>query len=600
MNERAGSGLVANLGRLARIFTPKERGQLAALTVAQALQAVLEAVAVGLVLPLVALFSDPSGATASRVTGLAASLGIHEPRYVLVAACAFVFAFYALKNLYTALLLVVHYRIVFAKQVSLSTELLNRYMHSPWTLHLRRNSAVLLRNVQNQVTLFITAIVNPLQTLVSQQLVSIAIVALLVYAQPVAAALAFVVIGGAGFFIHSRIKVRLREAGTARQQYRTEMIQSVQEALGGLKEARLLGREQYFVDVFAASVEGFVREYRIMFMSSKMQRLALEMLVLGGALLVAGALVLQGNDLAALLPTIAMFGVAMFRLLPSINSVAVALAGIRYYWPVVENLDQELSEMARFQALPAASEEKRASPLLKQRISVRSVSFRYPDADVDALANVSLDIPRGSAVAIVGPSGAGKSTLVDVILGLLPPRSGCVLVDGTDIATCTGSWQRTIGYVPQHVYLLDSSVRRNVAFGVPRPEIDDGRVWSALEQAQIADVVGELPDGLDTTLGEHGARLSGGQRQRIGIARALYAQPEILVFDEATSAVDIETERQLSEAIAELGGRKTLIIIAHRPSTVAKCDLHFELDRGRLVGTSATVAAAAQQPHHRQ
>jgi ATP-binding cassette subfamily C protein len=587
-------GFVAGVRRLLRIFTPKERRKLAFLAAGQVVGALLEVTAVALMVPLVALFANPDNISAyPRVAALAAALGLQEPGHLLLGACAFVFAFYALKDVYVVLLLSVQYRMVFAKQASLSSELLSQYVYSPWTVHLQRNSAELLRNILHQVELFIGSVLNPLLLIISEELVALAVIALLVFAQPLAAISALLIVGAAGFLVHSMIKGRIDEAGAAKQRYLGQMIQMVQQIFGGLKQARLLGREQYFVDTYSAAMSRFERVHRFLYIAGNLQRLTLELLLLGGFLLVTAVLVLKGDDLDALLPTLALFGVAIIRLLPSVNRAVIALARVRYHWPVVENLDRELTKLARYKH---ASEEGPAAGtghVLTHAISVRGLSFRYPESDVDAITDVSLEIPKGSTVAITGPSGSGKTTLVDLVLGLMPPDSGAVFVDDVDIATCTRAWQRTIGCVPQDVYILDDSVRRNVAFGIPDAEIDDERVLAALEQAQVADVVARMRDGLDSRLGERGIRISGGQQQRIGIARALYAQPDVLVFDEATSAVDVETERQVSEAIERLGGEKTLIIIAHRESTIAKCDLRFRLDHGRLTAASAVHARSS-------
>ena len=586
-------GVIADVADLLRIFTPWERRKLALLIVAQVIGAALEAAAVGVMVPLVALFADPTRIyDYPRVAAFVDSLGLREPHQVLLAACAAVFALFAVKNMYLVVLFWAQYRIVFSKQATLSTTLLRGYMYSPWTVHLRRNSAELLRNILHQVEAFINNVLHPLLVFLSEQLVSMAVLGLLLFAQPVAAALAMVIVGVAGFAAQRAVQRRAQEAGAAQQRYLSERIQWINHAFGGLKEAKLLGKEPYFVNAYSASAWGYVREHRFLFITNNVQRLVLEMVLLGGFLLVTAALIFRGSDLEALLPTMALFGVATVRLLPSLNRAVVALARVRYHWPVVRNIDRELAELRHY--LDAGHDEDALRPLAMRRgISVRGVSYRYPEADSDALVDVTLEIPKGSTTAITGASGAGKTTLVDVILGLLAPRSGAMLVDDTDIASCTRAWQCSISCVPQDVYLLDDTVRRNVAFGVPDAEVDDAQVWEALEQAQIAEVVREMSEGLATKLGERGARLSGGQRQRIGIARALYTKPDVIVLDEATSAVDEETERQLSQAIDRLGGEKTLIIIAHRESTIAKCDRRFTLERGRLVRSDVVPAGEA-------
>lgn len=577
------AGLAGDVRCLLGIFTARERRNLWLLGAAQVVGAALEVAAVGAMVPLVALFADPERLREyPRAAALAQSIGLEAPRQILLAACVAVFVLYAVKNLYMLLLFWAQYRIVFSKQATLSTALLRGYMYSPWAVHLRRNSAELLRNIMQQVDAFINFVLNPLFLIITEQLVSLAVLALLLFVQPVISAGAMLIVGTAGFLAQRALRRSAKEAGAAQQGYLRDRIQWINQAFGGLKDAKLFGKEPYFVRAYADSAWAYVRQHRFLFIAGNVQRLVLETVLLGGFLLVTAALIFRSNDIEALLPTLALFGVATVRLLPSLNRSVAALARLHYHWPVVRSIAGELAAMDR----PTVDDGGRAAtpPLPLQRsISLHGVSYRYPDAGMDALADIALEIPKGSTTAIIGASGAGKTTLVDVILGLLAPDAGAVLVDGTDIAGNTRAWQRSVACVPQEVYLMDDTVRRNVAFGVPDADIDDALVWEALEQAQVAEVVRDM-GGLAVRLGERGARLSGGQRQRIGIARALYTGPEVLVLDEATSAVDIETERQLSEAIDRLSGDLTLIIVAHRESTVAKCERRFTLERGRLVG----------------
>jgi ATP-binding cassette subfamily C protein len=279
-----------------------------------------------------------------------------------------------------------------------------------------------------------------------------------------------------------------------------------------------------------------------------------------------------------------MFGAAAYRLMPSMNRLVSSITTIRYHRSAVKVVHGDLQRLETEATLLHHEDAKDAPQKIRltQSIELRDVSYRYPNITQDALSHVSFVIPKGHSVAFTGPSGAGKTTVVDVMLGLLFPTTGQVLVDGIDVHENLGSWQRQIGYIPQTIYLLDDTVRRNVTFGLADEKIDDARVWAALKDAQLEELIKQMPQGLDTSVGERGARISGGQRQRIGIARALYYDPQVLVFDEATSSLDMEMENEISKAIERLRKTKTLIIIAHRLSTVEKCEIKFTLKSGKI------------------
>jgi len=383
--------------------------------------------------------------------------------------------------------------------------------------------------------------------------------------------------------------------GRSVQQLDSEILQTLQQGLGGVKEVKVLGCESFFLAQFDERVAAAGRLRGRYATVATTLRLGVETMFVCGLLLVSLLLTLRRGPAA--LPLLGLFAYAGFRVIPAANRVMLYVTQLRYSRPWIQALRADLTALPAPATAPAAADPDTIR--LTRAIAFEGVSYAYEGEREPVLVGVDLTIARGESVAIVGPSGAGKSTLVDVLLGLLPPTSGRISVDGRDIAGAVRAWQRHIGYVPQEPFILDDSLRRNVAFGVADGAVDERRVMAALRLAQLADVVAALPRGLDTVLGERGTRLSGGQRQRVAIARALYHEPDVLVFDEATSALDTPTERELIAALEALRGVKTLVVIAHRLSTVRRCDRLAVLRDGRLVAVGAYDELLARDPGFR-
>ena len=368
-------------------------------------------------------------------------------------------------------------------------------------------------------------------------------------------------------------------------------IQHLQQGLGGAKDAKLLGREADFLNQYHVHNAGSEKVSRREFTLGALPRLWLEMLAICALAVLVIGMIGQGKPQDALLPALGLFAAAAFRLMPSANRVINALQCVRFSRPVIDMLSSEL------RLLDDTNPQPRGGPLpFTMSLALDRIQFAYPSAETQALRGVSLTISRGSSVGFIGGSGAGKSTLVDIMLGLLTPDSGAVKVDGIDIRTNLRGWQDQIGYVPQSIFLTDDTLRRNVAFGLPSDQINEAGVWRAICAAQLTQFVEDLPKGLETLVGERGVRLSGGQRQRIGIARALYHDPSVLVLDEATSSLDTGTERSFMEAVRALQGDKTVIIVAHRPSTVEHCNRLFRVENGRIVDEGQTAAVMGKDP----
>lgn len=535
----------------------------------------LEGLGLGLLVPFITLIGDPAVAQTSRWLGSLARVSGATSHYQLVLWSGLaLLAAHVAKNGFLALMYYVEYRFLYRSEAAVGQRLFRAYLYSPYLLQLRRDPSEMLKNIRVEVPLIFNQVLIPLFTVVSETMVGLVIVVLLVAIEPGPALVAVGLLGGVTAVFYRSIRKKIGELGELEQRYRTEMFQWISRGLAGFKEITVLGRQRFFADSFARNSADCARAVTFFQATAQVPRLFIETIAVAAVMLIVVMMVAQGRRLDGVLPILALFAAATFRLIPSLSRIVHAFSIIRYYKPTISVVYDDLIALeARRRAEPTAADEH---VRFERAIELRNVSYAYPGG-APVLRDVSLTIGRGRSVALAGSSGAGKTTVADLIIGLLQPTSGEVTIDGRRLDGRAQVWQRQIGYVPQAIYLSDDTVRRNVAFGVPDGEIDDARVWSVLALAQLAEFVERLPEGLDTRVGERGARLSGGQRQRLGIARALYHGPEVLVMDEATSALDDDTEAAVSAAIERLTGAMTIIVIAHRASTVAKCDITLTL-----------------------
>jgi ABC-type multidrug transport system fused ATPase/permease subunit len=573
--------MIALLRKLRRILTPAERRGALVLLCLMVVGMTLETVSTGMVIPAIALMMQQDLATTyPQFAPLVAALGQADGSTLLVNVMLGLVGIYVVKNLFLAFLGWRQTRFAFAVQAQLSERLYTIYLRQPYTFHLQRNSAQLIRNVNNEVTMLTEAIVATLN-ITTEAFVLLGITALLLAVEPLGTLIAVLVLGSAAWTFHYAVRARVVRWGEARQKHDRLRLQHLQQGLGGTKDVKLLGRETHFLDQYREHNTQSARVGQRQAALQMMPRLWLELLAVVGLATLVIVMLAQDRATGTIMPTLGLFAAAAFRLIPSANRIIFSTQILRYNLPVVNSLHEELKLAAT--ATPPGSPPDAIRPALRSEIRLVDVTFAYPAAHAPALSGLNLRICKGESVGFVGPSGSGKSTLVDVVLGLLTPDAGQVQVDGIDIRKNLRAWQDQIGYVPQSIYLTDDTLRHNVAFGLPDSAIDDAAVRNAIRAAQLEDFVAGLPQGLETVVGERGIRLSGGQRQRIGIARALYHDPAVLVLDEATSALDAATERGVMQAVNALQGAKTLLIVAHRLSTVAGCDRLYRLERGRVV-----------------
>ncbi len=558
--------------------------------------AILEMAGLSLFIPLLHILINPGEISdLPLVGGYVSGVSGADNSSFVVAFCLVLFAFFVLKSIVLGLIVYAQQRFVLQKRAIFAQRLMHQYLSRPYVFHLQRNSADLVNNLIAQtMNLFVKGL-TPLLQLAMDAIISAGIVAVLLLANPQAALIMGGVMGVASSIFYSSVGNRVKAWGELVVFYNGQILLWANQALGSIKETKLLGAERFFAEAFGRPnfAQGLILS-KVMTLSH-VPRLFLEVIAMGGMLmLVVTLVVVNQQDVKSVLPALGLFGVAAMRLLPTFSKVVTNLNTLRGNIAAVNIIYQDFSEhLVRDESEPDTGEASAADIPFAHELHLQDISFHYPDMKTPALSGINLTIAKGQSVAFVGRSGAGKTSLVDIILGLLSPSAGNLLVDGQDILSNLPSWQRRIGYIPQEIYLTDDTLRRNIALGLSDQDIDDDKIKEALQLAQLNDVIRDLPDGLDTVVGERGARLSGGQRQRIGIARALYNDPEILVMDEATSALDGETERQISSAINDLSGQKTIIIIAHRLSTVRHCDTIVLLDKGLIVetGTFADLAA---------
>jgi ABC-type multidrug transport system fused ATPase/permease subunit len=457
----------------------------------------------------------------------------------------------------------------------LSQSLFSIYLRQPYMFHLQRNSSTLMRNAKN-ATSVVTCGVDPFLVLLTDGLVAIAMFALLIAVEPVGTLAVLLVFGLSTFIFQRTTRRRIDNWGYQVDYHETKILQHLQEGFGGAKDVKVLGRENEFLSQHEKHLGESIRINRIYNVILTLPRSFMEIITIVGLCLLVVSMVVRGRELADIVPILGLFAAAAFRVMPSINRLLMATQTLIFNRSIIASVYKD------FLLDSPDSTSTGSGTKFATQLELTDVSFKYPTAATASLQNVSLVVKRGEAVGFVGPSGAGKSTLVDVILGLFAPTSGVVKVDGQDVQQNLRNWQNQIGYVPQAIYLTDDTLRRNVAFGLNDENIDDNLVRNAIRLAQLEDFVATLPEKLETVVGERGVRLSGGQRQRIGIARALYHNPSVLVLDEATSSLDTPTEHGVMQAVQALQGSKTVLIVAHRLSTVEYCDRLYKIENARI------------------
>ncbi len=564
--------------KLGAILDRQQLREVAGLLALMLIGMLLETLGVGIVVPVLALITDPGmAARYPMIQSVIDFFGNPKPMTLVGGAMGALVLAYAIKVIFLAFLTWKQAKFIFGLDANLSERLFRGYLLQPYTFHLQRNSALLIRNVTGEIAQFTTGIAAAC-LLVTELLVLLGIVALLFLAEPLGAFVVVVTLGLSGLVFYTLARKRILRWGEARQFHEVQRLQRLQQGLGGVKDVKVLGREQEFVAEYSYHLGVAARIGRHLNLLQALPPLWLELMAVSGLAVLVVTMLLQNKPVESLVPTLGLFAAAAFRLMPSVSRFLGGLQTLRFNLPVIDTLYEERSFLSQGKVRDTS-----ARMSFSRCIELNNIAFAYPGAASSQLESVSLKIDKGSVVGFVGGSGAGKSTLIDLILGLLCPTTGTVLVDGVDIQQNLRGWQGQIGYVPQTIYLTDDSIRANIAFGLPAAEVNEEAVRRAIAAAQLSDFISGLPQGFDTIVGERGVRLSGGQRQRIGIARALYHDPQLLLLDEATSALDGDTEREVMRAVDALRGMKTVLIVAHRLSTVECSDWVYRMDNGQIV-----------------
>lgn len=570
--------------KISYVLDRRQKVNLCILLVVIFIGAFVELVGVSAVMPLIDVAMKPEligekwyFVSISRYTG------ITDANQMIVLLAVVLIVIYILKNSYVTIMCSLQYRFIYNNQQRLSVRMVESYMQQDYLFHVSRNVAEFQRNIVNDVNGFYTVTLNALQFLAEFSVSVVLVIFLLVQDWVSTLAVASLLLLFMGFFTLFVRKVLVRIGEESRQAYFL-VTKWLLQAFSGIKEIKVANKERFFITNYDKHYRDRARIQRQQSMLTYLPKPVMETVCICSLMIaMIIKIVVVKSDITSFVTTLSVFAVAAFRMLPSFNKITGYISGMMFNKPSIDAVYNDLREIEQLMARRTADHEDTVKVKLGTAIRLDRVSFRYPKAEKWILKNASLEISKNTSVALIGASGAGKTTAADLILGILEPQEGAVMIDGTDIRKCMTSWHEDVGYIPQTIYLMDDSIRANIAFGIPEAEIDDAAVGKALQEAQLDRFVHALPEGADTVIGDRGVKLSGGQRQRIGIARALYRNPSVLILDEATSALDNETEKEVMEAIDGLHGTRTLIVIAHRLSTIKKCDRIYEVENGVFV-----------------
>ncbi len=585
---------VTLLQKIAYLFDRKQLWQLGGLAVLILIGGILETMGVSMMLPVAEAVMAPDKVMENElVSQIAAFLGVTSSRDLIVMMLGALIVIFIFKNAYLLFLTFVQNTFVTRNRNRMISRVMREFLNRPYEDYLGADIPTVFRLTDSDIPNAFQLILVLIQ-MTTEIVVAVSICVVLVWVSPLISIGCGVLFFGMTLIITRVLKPRLNAIGRRNQEIQSRIAKWRIQSIYGLKDVKVLHREEFFVRNYyesGAIGANVARNYAVL---NNTPRLLIEAIFIAAMLTFILVYMLEGGDLTVLMPQLMAFAAAAVRVMPATNRINTYLSEIAYAQPcldylyenLTENMKQDVNGSVTGLAKEAQGQEEDSPLALADRIVLDHISFAYPNTEKPIFTDAHMEIKKGQSVGIMGPSGAGKSTIVDILLGLLHVQSGTITCDGRDIFENYPSWLAKIGYIPQSIYLIDESIRDNIAFGIDADKIDERRIWEVLEEAQLKSFVEELPEGLDTAIGDRGVRISGGQRQRLGIARALYHNPEILVFDEATSALDGDTEAAVMEAVNSFHGKKTMVIIAHRLNTIAKCDVIYKVENEKITRTT--------------
>ena len=574
--------------KLNYILDKRQKINIVVLAVMIFIGGILETLSISAMLPVVWVIIDAESVQQNKYCQWAMNfLHLQDMHEFIITLLTLLMIMYLLKNAYLLWLTSEQNRFISGNRNKIISQVLREFLNRPYEFYLDADIPTVFRLTDSDIP-NVFSILMALISLASETVVFVLICGVLV-ATDWRLVLFLVIISGIVTIVMFKVlKPRLNKLGTTNQAIQSRIAKWRIQAIYGIKDVKVLHRESFFADNYESNGKIGARLNQKYAVINAMPRLLIESIFMVSILGYLIVCVVAGDDMKQMIPTLTAFGLAAVRLMPCVNRINTYLTDISYFRPcldyVYENMNiNEISKKTNQTLLPV---DETKTMQLKNRIELKNIVYAYPNTDTLIFDHADMTVPCGKSVGIMGPSGAGKSTIVDILLGLLKVHEGQILCDGDNVFDNYPAWLSQIGYIPQSIYLVDEPIRNNIAFGIADDEIDDNRIWQVLEEAQLKEFIQTLPEGLDTAIGDRGVRLSGGQRQRLGIARALYHNPEILVFDEATSALDNETEAAVMEAINSFHGKKTMVIIAHRLNTIEKCDIIYKVEGGKITQTT--------------
>lgn len=563
------------------IFDGKQKVELILLMGVILLTTVLELLGVTAIMPLIEVIMNPDTVfTTPYLNFFYQLLSFKNTTAFLIFLSLSLIIIYWIKNACIIFSYNTQYKFTFSNQKKLASKMLECYLKQPYFFHLSHNSSELIRSINTDIVMMFQGILSLIQ-LIAELTICIILGTYLFIKDAEITIILLVFLCGFVVFFAKKFKTYLQEIGEEDRKYSANIVKWLQQSFGGLKETKIMHREPFFLRMFEHNYNSWANLEQIYRNLQIIPKPVMESLCMTAIMLAIVIKLFRGVDSVYFISTISAFAVAAFRLMPSFNRISGYISVLLFNYPAFEAVYEDLKRIEDISEGMTVKEDDHTILELKDKIDIRNLSYKYPSGEDFVLKNINVEIPKNKSIALIGPSGAGKTTLADLILGALEPTEGGIYIDSTNAFEHLPAWQKNVGYIPQSIYLMDDTIRNNIIYGADEI-VDDSRLMQAVEEAQLKEFIDTLSDGLDTEIGERGVRLSGGQRQRIGIARALYTNPQVLVLDEATSALDNDTEKAVMEAIDSLAGSKTLIIIAHRLSTVENCDIKYEVKDGNV------------------